>query len=67
MKKCLFLLFALIPVSAFAQTSGWELVNSGKAYVEMYRLAIPHGWLVRTENYYNMQTIFVPDENHDWK
>ena len=66
MKKLIALLL-LIPSVSFA--SGWQCVNR-QLTCNTWRWAVPHGWLVSTDNGadgHGIAMVFYSDENHEWK
>lgn len=64
MKK-LFLVLMLIPIICFAKPE-WQKVISCTFGINLYRLKVPHGWLVHN-GVSDAGITFYPDENHDWK
>lgn len=69
--KYLFLVACLMPAISFADfcKAPWEQVPSPTAHVKTCRLSVPHGWLVfnfAVEDVEIPQTLFYPDENHEW-
>ncbi|MDQ5884475.1 MAG: hypothetical protein QG556_815 [Pseudomonadota bacterium] len=70
LKKAIYLIL-LFPILGFAHVcqSPWENVPVPLSKVESCRLSVPHGWLVymmTTEDLDLPNTIFYPDENHEW-
>lgn len=70
MKKFLYFIL-LLPVVCSAQycKEPWEDVSAPIAHVKTCRLSVPHGWLIfnfATEDVEIPQTLFYPDENHEW-
>jgi hypothetical protein len=70
MKNFLFflLLFPALCSAQFCKTP-WEDVPSPVSHVKTCRLSVPHGWLVfnfAIEDIEIPQTLFYPDENHEW-
>ncbi len=66
MKKLLIILL-LLPSLSFAKTHlPWEKMmdpTDNWDTPRMYRMPVPHGWLVYTGG---NGSIFIPDENHEW-
>jgi hypothetical protein len=71
MKKWLAILL-MFPALSFAKVPpNWEEIKapgSGLLYGYVYRMSVPHGWLVYTlmPGGAGGGTIFFPDENHEW-
>ena len=68
-KRMLFLIF--FPALCCAQfcKTPWEEIPSPTAHVKSCRLNVPHGWLIfnfAVEDVEIPQTIFYPDEHHEW-
>lgn len=58
----------LFSINSFA--SNWQCVNRnpGVPTCNTWRMQVPHGWLVSTDNGDNdIAMIFYPDKNHEWK
>lgn len=43
-----------------------ECVSNGKHYCKLFRMKVPHGWLVTTSKAFNAGITFYPDEKHEW-
>ncbi|MCP0912974.1 MULTISPECIES: hypothetical protein [Legionella] len=72
MKKILAILL-ILPSLSFSKSpssevvsSPWEAIPSPAWGVGLYRLSVPHGWLVYTGGGTTATTVFVPDEDHEW-
>lgn len=65
MKKLLLLTILLIPTICFA--TKWEsVIESGWSTNCLYRLYVPHGWIIGGCGA-NNSVSFYPAENHEWK
>jgi hypothetical protein len=62
MNKLIFLIL-LLPVVCFAKPE-WEKVTCEMSSPCIYRLCVPHGWLV-TRGAQGLA--FYPDEKHEWR
>lgn len=56
-------LIALLLIPSIAFSARWECLTDS-AFCGVYRMNIPHGWLVK---YTEGGLIFIHDEKHDWK
>lgn len=69
MKKLLLTLL-IIPSLSFA--SSWECINHHMAMCNTWRMSVPTGYLVASDNSltggeHGYAMVFVPDQSHEWK
>ncbi len=63
-------LFALIVITASSSifASSWECVSRNIAICNTWRMEVPHGWLVSTDNSNeDIAITYYPDPDHEWK
>jgi hypothetical protein len=68
--KLKLLAFLLMPSLAFG--SGWECINRTLGACNTWRMTVPKGWIVTSDNSagggeHSYAMTFVPDEQHEWK
>lgn len=73
MRKITILTLLLLKINTSYADVEWVCIdkysNTSPCYT--WRMAVPHGWVIATDdrNTYKggYSTVFVPDENHEWK
>ena len=59
-------ILALLMMPSLCFANEWQHCVSGTVYVSsMFRVAIPHGWIVTTSMKENL--LFIQDESHAWR
>lgn len=64
MKKTIFILFLIYSTLSYA--SPWECINRLILNCNIYRMEVPHGWIVAIDNPPKYGITFLPDEKHEW-
>lgn len=72
MKKSLALLLLTVSLNSYANVQ-WECIDRENPTTLCYtwRMSVPTGWVIATEDRQiykgGFATVFVPDQNHEWK
>ncbi len=72
MKKIFMIFLCLIFLPSLSFASSWECINRATIYCNTWRMYVPTGWIVASDNSatgveHGYAMVFVPDPIHQWK